>query len=174
MYTSLIDDCHRTPTRYTTSIVLSIQWPPSTVDSMKETLGELVQRRRAELGLTQQRLADLAGLKKHAIGGIEAGQSKLPVPETRRKLAAALRLTHEALLIAAGELLPEEASRISEPVRFVEGTVQADAMAMIETMTEDEVRALLDAGKVLIRLSRGINDLSERPPVTTIEHHDTP
>ncbi len=45
--------------------------------------------RREELGLTQQALADLMGIKQPMIARIEGGQ--LPTPATLRKLAGALR-----------------------------------------------------------------------------------
>jgi transcriptional regulator with XRE-family HTH domain len=75
---------------------------------MMSTLADYVRTRREALGLNQTQLAERSGLPRTTINRIESGTTKLPTPEFRRKLAAGLGVSHIDLLIAAGELLPEE------------------------------------------------------------------
>jgi XRE family transcriptional regulator, regulator of sulfur utilization len=66
-------------------------------------LGEAITVLRAERGLSQEQLADVAHLHITHIGGIERGTSN-PSFETLLKLARALEITPGALLTAADEL----------------------------------------------------------------------
>lgn len=75
---------------------------------MSEGLAGFVARRRSELGLTQEGLAERAGVSRDIVAGIESGKSKRPEPENRRRIAAALGLRHVDLLVATGDLLPDE------------------------------------------------------------------
>lgn len=54
-------------------------------------LGMVVRARRQELGLTQGRLAELAGLKQPAVARFEAGGTMPTIPMLER-LAKALRM----------------------------------------------------------------------------------
>lgn len=121
---------------------------------MEEDLAAYVAARRAHLGITQQELADRAGLKRDVIAAIESRKSKLPEPETRRKLAAGLGVTHERLLIAAGQLLPNEASRVTEPRRFSPDSGYEAVLALLDRMTEEEADALARTGEILLELRR--------------------
>lgn len=136
--------------------------------SVDTDLAAYVAARRAELGLTQQELADRSGLKRDVIAGIETRKSKLPEPETRRKLARGLGVTHERLLIAAGQLLPEEASRVTEPRRFSPDSPYEAVLDILNRMDEREAQALAEAGDILISLRRPqsvANPETERLPV---------
>jgi transcriptional regulator with XRE-family HTH domain len=77
-------------------------------------LAAYVAQRRRVLGLTQQALADRAGVTRDVVAQIESGKSKLPVPENRRRLAEALGVRHVDLLVAAGELAPDEIAPLPE------------------------------------------------------------
>jgi transcriptional regulator with XRE-family HTH domain len=61
-------------------------------------LGDRVQARRKELGLTQERLAADSGLKQFHISRIESGDIKDIKGETLRRLARALRCTTDYLV----------------------------------------------------------------------------
>lgn len=124
------------------------------VDGVKSDLAAFVAVRRCELGITQEQLADRSGLRRDAIAGIESGKSKKPLPDTRRKLAAGLGVSHEAILIAAGELLPEEASRPLEPPRYAPGSGYAAVLCVLDRMADDEARLLAEAGLLLLRHRR--------------------
>jgi DNA-binding XRE family transcriptional regulator len=68
------------------------------------TLGDKVETRRNELGLTQAQLARKAGVGTMTLRRIETGQTKYPLQRTRntlRKLADALGTTMEFLLQAS-------------------------------------------------------------------------
>src|SRR4051812_42837919 len=67
-----------------------------------------VKHRRSLLGKTQQQIADAVGTSAARIAQIESGTVKLPGADMRRRLAAALGVTHLDILIAAGEITPDE------------------------------------------------------------------
>lgn len=60
------------------------------------------------MGWTQSELADRAGINRAVLAQIETGRIKLPSAEFRRAIADALSIRHVDLLLAAGELLPDE------------------------------------------------------------------
>ena len=64
----------------------------------------VVRQRRGELDMTQQQLAELSGLHRNYIGGIERGERNPSLTQIVR-LAAGLRL-------ASGELLSRLDSRL--------------------------------------------------------------
>src|SRR5690242_16728588 len=65
--------------------------------------GVLLRRYREAAGLSQEDLAERAGLTAKGIGALERGERQRPQPATLRQLAAALGLSHHerATLIAA-------------------------------------------------------------------------
>src|SRR5690242_4314206 len=65
--------------------------------------GELLRRYRAAAGLSQEELAERAGLSARGIADLERGARSTPYPQTVRKLVAALQLAEDdrALLLAA-------------------------------------------------------------------------
>ena len=74
------------------------------------TLGTVLRGLRESAGLSQEELADRAGLSPHAISALERGTRTRPYPHTLRSLASALDLTEEqrATLISA---VPARAAR---------------------------------------------------------------
>src|SRR5262245_26148438 len=66
--------------------------------------GEQLRRYRMRAGLTQEGLAERAGLKATTISALERGARRLPYLDTRRRLAVALGLAalEQAAFIAAG------------------------------------------------------------------------
>ncbi len=98
--------------------------------------------RREELGLTQQGLADLTGIKQPMIARIEGGQ--LPTPVTLRKLAGALRavvvitpakIILEPIFDAEAERVAVQSALIGEEYRRVfayafESSTQEDDAAI--------------------------------------------
>lgn len=77
--------------------------------SQPTSLAEFVRERRLSMGLTQSDFAEVAGIKRAHLSQIENGRITLPAADLRRKLAKALGVSHIDLMIAAGELTPEEA-----------------------------------------------------------------
>jgi transcriptional regulator with XRE-family HTH domain len=61
-------------------------------------LGKRIRRRRRDLDLTQEQLAEMTGLKQFHISRIESGDIKDVKGDTLRRLARALRVTADFLL----------------------------------------------------------------------------
>lgn len=121
---------------------------------MYQTLAEWLIEQRERRGWTQAMLADKAGLRRSDINAIEHGRVTLPGAQKRRAIAKALGVSHEVLLVAAGELTPEEISRVTEPRRYSPESGHEAVLAVIADMTDEEARALADAGAILLRLRR--------------------
>jgi len=66
-------------------------------DELRRTLGENVQRLRHERRLSQQALADLAGVSTQYVGLVESGRAN-PRSTTLAALASALGVVPAALL----------------------------------------------------------------------------
>lgn len=68
-----------------------------------ETFGERLRRLRVAAGLSQEGLAERAGLTSNAVGALERGERRRPHPDTLRRLSAALGLDDagRAMLAAA-------------------------------------------------------------------------
>src|SRR5215218_4601418 len=86
-------------------------------DSLR--LGELVRRHRAAATLSQEQLAERAGLSVRAISDLERGAHHTPRLETVRMLADALNLSNadRAALLAAARpaLFPADAANDRDP-----------------------------------------------------------
>jgi transcriptional regulator with XRE-family HTH domain len=93
-------------------------------------LGENVRRRRVEMGLTQQDLADRAGLSLNHVNMIEHGERQAVRPKTLRGLADALACTMDELSAGAVDTTP--ARRALEAFIVAEKLVPAEAAAMRE------------------------------------------
>ena len=65
---------------------------PGTQD---ETFGARLRKHREAAGLTQEELAEKAGLSVNAVGQLERGERKRPYPHTVRSLAGALGLSEQ-------------------------------------------------------------------------------
>ena len=71
--------------------------------TQKASFGELLRRSREAAGLTQDELAERAGLTAKGIGALERGERRHPYPHTVRAIASALGLddgARSALLAA--------------------------------------------------------------------------
>ena len=115
--------------------------------------------------MTQSELADKAGLPRYLVAQIESGKSKLPVPENRRKLAAALGLSHLDLLIAAGEIEPDEiraAGAVAVPVVDPERQTLIDRILAIR-LDGDRYEALEDILDGFVRRDRKAREAVDHP-----------
>lgn len=72
------------------------------------SLRDYLARYMAKTGVSQAEIARASGLSESDISGIMKGRINLPGPNKRRDLAKALGVSHLDILIAAGEILPEE------------------------------------------------------------------
>jgi len=78
----------------------------------RRSLGRLVRAHRARLGVTQEELAERAGLSERTLRNLEGGRIRRPYPDTIRRLADALELTgpHRDQLEAAARGISLEAA----------------------------------------------------------------
>lgn len=81
-------------------------------------IGEMIRRLRERAGMDKAQLAGLSGVSASFIGRLESGQQKNPSPETLKKLAVALNVSHQELLVIAGHI-DAEAMPVSEADRIV-------------------------------------------------------
>src|SRR5919202_4534994 len=58
--------------------------------------GELLRRHRSAAGVTQEELAERAGITAKAVSALERGERRQPWPHTVRRLATALGLSEDA------------------------------------------------------------------------------
>ncbi|MDQ2683006.1 MAG: helix-turn-helix domain-containing protein, partial [Chloroflexota bacterium] len=75
----------------------------TTVEEHGDWFGARLRRARESAGLSQEELAERAGLSPNAVGGLERGEHRRPYPATIRALAAALGMSDAeyATLVAA-------------------------------------------------------------------------
>jgi len=71
-------------------------------------IGVYIKRVREERGLTQRQLAELADTSAAYVSQIEGGKVAWPGADIRRRIAKALNVSHLSLIVAAGELEPDE------------------------------------------------------------------
>ena len=73
------------------------------------TLGTVLRGLRESAGLSQEELAERAGLSPHAISALERGTRTRPYPHTLRSLASALSLDDEQRAALLGSVAPRTA-----------------------------------------------------------------
>ncbi len=84
-------------------------------------LGDEIKRIRGERGVSQRTLARKAGVSNTTLAYIEAGETN-PRPDTLKKIAEALNISYEELLIKAGYLSPDseedKVPEVSSPLQI--------------------------------------------------------
>ena len=119
------------------------------------SFGELLRRHRLAANLTQEALADRAGLSTRGISDLERGARELPRKETLRHLLQALDLTtaDRAALIAAAQRPPLLASRAMQANRLVRLPVPVTPLIGRETDIEAVSALLAEPGLRLLTLT---------------------
>lgn len=117
-------------------------------------LGLFLKSERDQRGWTQVQLSEHSGVPQSTISDVERGVNNLPGAAYRRGLARALGVSHERILIEAGELLPEEASRPTEPRRFPAHPGYDAVLDVLDVMSGEEAQALADFGSIVLRVLR--------------------
>jgi transcriptional regulator with XRE-family HTH domain len=85
------------------------------MDCMNVTgMGAYIRAVREARGMTQSALALRVGTSRAYLSQIESGKVSLANADTRRKLADELGIRHVDLLVAAGELAPDEIAPLPE------------------------------------------------------------
>jgi transcriptional regulator with XRE-family HTH domain len=107
------------------------------------TFGKLLRRYRVAAGLTQEELAERAGLSVRGIADLERGVRRKPYPASLRRLAAGLGLDatkHAALLAsthrdgagAAGEAVPRMPALPTGTITFLFTDVEGSTRAWLQ------------------------------------------
>lgn len=95
----------------------------------QDSAGALIRRCRTAAELTQQQLADAAGVSVGVIRDLEQQRTTRPHAETVRRLSGALRLDHDQIAALAGARRADSAAQAAgQPARLrlsVLGPVQA-------------------------------------------------
>lgn len=100
-------------------------------------IGERIRRRRSELGLTQGRLAEAAGITPSAVSQIESGAIRALKSETLSRVALALQTT--ALELTAGledgnTPLPVDEQRLLESYRGLPEPLKDIALRLLKAL----------------------------------------
>ena len=116
------------------------------------TLGSVLRGLREDAGLSQEELAERAGLSPHAISALERGTRTRPYPHTLRSLATALALDDDrrAVLLAA---VPSRSPRTPSPTAAPDTTAGRRELPVPATPLigrDDDVGRVAD----LLRTSR--------------------
>jgi len=101
-------------------------------------IGERIRARRAELGMTQGRLAEAAGITASAVSQIESGAIRTLKNDTLARVALALQQT-TALELTAGleddnAPLPVDEQRLLESYRALPAPLQEIAHRLIKAL----------------------------------------
>jgi transcriptional regulator with XRE-family HTH domain len=87
------------------------------MDEGRVPFSERLRRLRVAAGLSQEALAERAGLSAQAIGALETGKRRRPYPHTVAALADALGLTEmERAALAEARVVPSAAARAQPPL----------------------------------------------------------
>ena len=130
------------------------------------TMGSYIKERRLTLSMTQADLGGAVGKDKAYISQIELGKVALPNADLRRRLAEALQLRHVDLLIAAGELEPNEVP--GEPTQFDLGSLDAagqlcQQLHLIDLSRDQRRETLRGLFEMFLEQDRKRGRLTERP-----------
>jgi transcriptional regulator with XRE-family HTH domain len=122
-------------------------------------LGELVRRARIAAGLTQEELAERAGLHHNVISQLETGVIRRPMPDTIRPVLDALGLPLVEAAIALGYARPEEIqdgaersfrSRLHAIAQYESIEARAVALAEMERTHPKEINELVQIAVLLV------------------------
>jgi transcriptional regulator with XRE-family HTH domain len=144
-------------------------------NAARGTLAGFILRQRERLGMSQTELATALGLTRSHLSQIEKGKIALPNADIRRRLALALGVSHQAILVAAGELSEEEAgAALAYRPPFAEGDIRRRIVARLPDLRDDDAEAVLIITNGLADRRRTISaqhglsgpgEPGEKPPV---------
>ena len=106
------------------------------------TLAEFLKAQREQSRLTQTDMAERAGMQRAHLSEIERGKIALPNADIRRRLAAALGVSHLDLLVAAGEITQAELGSVA-------GVVERDPTDPRELLIERLRRLRLNEERII-------------------------
>lgn len=85
-------------------------------------------------------LANAAGLKAPYVSDVERGKIALPNADIRRRLAKALGVSHLDLLVAAGEITPQELGTVAGIVERDPDDPRQEFHELLDTIRLDRQR----------------------------------
>ncbi len=114
------------------------------------SLGALLRHLREGAGLSQEELAERAGLSPHAISALERGTRTRPYPHTLRSLAAALDLTEDQRAQLHAAVPARSARRAAGTTTFVPRGLPTPATPLVGRDDDvSRVADLLRAGRLV-------------------------
>jgi non-specific serine/threonine protein kinase len=119
------------------------------VEGRVSPFGEQLRRLREAAGITQEELAERAGLSRDAIGALERGLRRHPHPLTVRALAAGLGLSDQDLAVLRATLPQRSVSPLSSATRARFAPPPVPLTSLVGRQRElDELRHLLTVEEV--------------------------
>lgn len=116
-----------------------------------ERFGMALRRKRTEHKLSQEKLADLAGMGRSHLNRIETGEIYRPEPETIDKLADALGITSEELLANVEPPLMLREDRGAYAIDLDDD----DLLQLYARMSEPDRKRLVAIARALWMLNEG-------------------
>lgn len=104
------------------------------------SIGARIRAARTAKGLTQQRLAQLVGVRQTSISDLERGESKSPAASTLVALSRVLDVNHEWLVTGRGTMAAAVAPTIEE----------AELLAIWRELTPGNQAALIGAARGIL------------------------
>lgn len=104
-------------------------------------LGTWIKEQRIAKGLKQWEFAELIGTSRAYMSQIEAGGTKLPNADLRRRIAAALNASHLDVLIAAGELTADEVRALGVEGVPTENETETELVGLVRSINWEPDKA---------------------------------
>jgi transcriptional regulator with XRE-family HTH domain len=128
------------------------------------SLGQLIRERRAELGMTQEELAERIGKGQNYLSHVERGRIQRPGREIMRAIADALDLPMVDLVVASAGWadlsdIGDAAGHGPDGELDVTAPLYVYLQAHLHELSEDEQRVIIEVIRMIIRNKRG------QPPV---------
>lgn len=121
-------------------------------DAANTGIGAFIRARREALGLAQNALARRAELSPAYLSQIETGKTSTPGAAIRRRIAEALGVRHVDLLVAAGELAPDEVSEVA-PRWPTDDPARVLAHELIEQIPDEDVPHVIQTLRGILALA---------------------
>lgn len=139
------------PSQYPLRMADPLRQPPE--DAGADALGRLVRRRRADLGLTQEELAERVGgnMTQSDVSQIERGAVRRPGRDRLARLALALRVPLGDLVAASGWAELARAADAAPPAFDPDDPLRAPVVEALAELDIDRLKSLADFANYLLK-----------------------